>query len=265
MTKIALGIEYIGTNYNGWQRQSHTRSIQAEVEQALGYVADTRIEVFCAGRTDSGVHATGQVIHFEYENSKPNKLRRLDAWVLGGNSNLPDDISINWAKEVPDDFHARFSAHYRRYQYYIYTNKVARASLYKRALWLRKELDTSAMQDACKYLLGEQDFSSLRSSQCESSTPFRNIIAADIKLINNFIVFDVTANAFLHHMVRNIVGCLLEIGANNKTPTWFKEVLNLKDRTKASATAPPEGLYLVNVGYPENYILNNTLYLPFNS
>jgi tRNA pseudouridine38-40 synthase len=260
MPRIALGIEYNGASYSGWQRQSHTNSIQATLEQALSQVADTRIEVFCAGRTDRGVHATGQVIHFDYSE---DKFRKLDAWLLGGNSLLPQDVTINWAQQVSENFHARHSAIYRRYQYYIYINRTIRALLVNKALWSRDDLNILAMQEACQYLIGEQDFSSLRSSRCDARTPYRNILAADIKIINNFIVLDIKANAFLHHMVRNIVGCLLEIGSNKQPPDWLADIIKLKDRTKAARTAPPVGLYLIEVGYPKLFSLEPKIFLPF--
>lgn len=262
MQRIALGIEYNGANYNGWQRQCSTISIQEKLEQALSQVANSDIKVFCAGRTDSMVHATGQVVHFDYNGLSE---RRLDAWLLGGNTLLPHDISINWAKEVSTNFHARFSAQYRRYQYYFYISPVKRAVFANKALCVRKKLNTAAMNEACKYLLGEQDFSSLRSSQCESPTPFRNVMAADIKIINNFIVLDIKANAFLHHMVRNIVGCLLEIGTDQKPASWLKQVLELKDRRQAAKTAPADGLYLIEVGYPKDFALPSEVYLPYSA
>lgn len=252
MPRIALSIEYNGSNYQGWQIQPDYKarpSIQELLENALSMVANSKIEVFCAGRTDRGVHATEQIVHFDY--TKTN--RKLDAWLLGGNSLLPDDISINWVKEVPPDFHARFSAVARRYNYYFYISPAKRGLLNNRALWVKKTLDTKAMQEACNYLIGEQDFSALRSSQCESKSPYRNVIHAKILSKDHFIVLDIKANAFLHHMVRNIVGCLLEIGLGNKPAEWMLEVLKSKDRTKAAKTAPPDGLYLVEVTYPEQY------------
>lgn len=261
MPRIALGIEYDGAAYNGWQRQSHTKSVQMMVEQALSHIADKPIEVFCAGRTDSYVHATGQVIHFDYLS---DKYRKLDAWLIGGNSLLPKDICINWVKAVPDDFHARHSAIYRRYHYYIYMSKTVRALLRGRALCIKHELNLSAMQEACQYLIGEQDFTSLRSSRCDSRTPYRNVLSAEIKVINGFIVLDVKANAFLHHMVRNIVGCLLAIGSNQYSASWLAKVISLKDRTKAAKTASPDGLYLIEVGYPSFFNLAHKINLPFS-
>lgn len=263
MARIALGIEYNGANYHGWQKQGHCKSIQGMLEQALSTVADQSIEVFCAGRTDSKVHATGQVVHFEDPTSLTSNPRELKAWILGGNSRLPKDISINWVQQVPDEFHARFSAVHRRYFYYIYNFPVNRALLTDRALWVRSELDIASMQTACQYLLGEQNFTSLRSSECQSKTPYRNINHANILQHNNFIILDIQANAFLHHMVRNIVGCLLEIGSGNKKSLWLAEVIQAQDRTKAAKTAPPEGLYLVDVGYPENYLSKDSILKPF--
>ncbi len=252
MPRIALSVEYNGANYQGWQRQPNYKekpSIQELLENALSNVADSTIEVCCAGRTDRGVHATEQIVHFDFHRTN----RKLEAWLLGGNSLLPNDISINWVKEVPADFHARFSAIARRYNYYFYYSPVPRGLLNNRALWIRKPLDTIKMQKACDYLIGEQDFSALRSSQCESKSPYRNVIHAIINSHHNFIVLDIKANAFLHHMVRNIVGCLLEIGFGNKPAEWMLEVLQSKDRTKAAKTAAPDGLYLVEVSYPQEY------------
>lgn len=262
MRRIALGVEYYGADYNGWHRQSSLPSIQASLEQAISKVANQQVPIFCAGRTDQGVHATGQVIHFDYDDVTSS--RELSAWILGGNTLLPHDISINWAQDVPNEFHARFSAISRRYHYYIYVSQCPRALLMHKALWVRKELDTQSMQLACKYLLGEQDFSSFRSSQCESTSPNRNIISAEISVVNNFIMLDIKANAFLHHMVRNIVGCLLEIGLGNKPPKWLHGVIDAKDRTKSARTAPPDGLYLVAVEYKPEHALKQKLILPFS-
>jgi tRNA pseudouridine38-40 synthase len=170
-------------------------------------------------------------------------------WILGVNSHLPDDIAVTWAKVVSPDFHARYSAIARRYKYYMYISPYKRVFDCGRAVWLKKQLDINKMQQACEYLLGEQDFSSFRGSDCQSKTPNRNIIHANVYQENNYIIFDVKANAFLHHMVRNIVGCLLEVGFSNKPPQWLQDVILAKDRRSAAITAPPEGLYLVEVQY----------------
>lgn len=260
MQRIALGIEYDGSNYSGWQRQDTVPSIQSILESAISKIADSQIAISCAGRTDSRVHATGQVIHFDYQNKIP---RNLNAWIMGVNSMLPDDISVSWAQVMPDDFHARFSAVARRYQYYIYVSKSQRALLNNKALWVYRNLDLNAMQQACNYLIGEQNFSCFRSSECQSLSPMRNIIAADIVMIKNFIVLDIKANAFLHHMVRNIVGSLLEVGLNKKPSEWFIDLIKGQDRTKAAKTASPVGLYLVSVDYNQKYIVDNPIILPF--
>ncbi|MBP9722951.1 MAG: tRNA pseudouridine(38-40) synthase TruA [Gammaproteobacteria bacterium] len=268
MQRIALGVEYNGINYHGWQRQPEnfaTTSVQAVLEGQLRQIANEKITVYCAGRTDSGVHATEQVVHFDYFNQN-NKPRDLRAWLQGTNSLLPDDISLTWAQYVPNDFHARFSALSRRYQYYIYSSKYSRALLEKRALWLYKNLNIELMQQACKYLIGEHDFSSFRSSQCQAKTSVRIMRDIKISMLNNFIVIDLTANAFLHHMVRNIVSCLIEIGSNKKSAEWIKELLEIKDRTKAPKTIASHGLYLVNVEYDAKFNLpnlTNEIILPF--
>ena len=260
MIRLALGVEYDGTNYKGWQRQDELPTVQYHLEQALSKIANEDISLTCAGRTDAKVHATGQVIHFDYSNNIP---RNLNAWTMGVNSNLPDGISVNWAQIVPNDFNARFTATARRYQYYIYVNQSERALLNNRALWVYRDLNITAMQQACNYLLGEQDFSSFRSSECQSITPMRNVIWAQIKSINNFIVLDVKANAFLHHMIRNIVGSLLEIGLDKQPSEWMQELINVRDRTKAAKTARPEGLYLIEVDYDKKYMINHPVVLPF--
>jgi len=260
--RIALGIEYEGTNYHGWQRQPELPSVQSTLEKAISIVADQEINIFCAGRTDSGVHATGQVVHFDYTNIQ---TRDLNAWTMGVNCFLPNDISVKWAKIVPLDFHARFSATSRRYQYYIYINKHNRALLNNRALWVYRELDIAKMQLACQDLLGEQDFSCFKSSECQSASPMRNVIKADMIKINNFIVFDITANAFLHHMIRNIISCLIEIGLNKRSVNWLCDLIKSKDRKKAAKTAAPHGLYLVDVKYDAKFNLIDNLVLPFNA
>ncbi len=243
--RIALGIEYDGTGFFGWQRQREVNSIQGELEKALSQVANESIEIFCAGRTDAGVHATGQVIHFE-----THALRDMRGWIMGANSNLPTGIAVRWAKPVRDDFHARFSATARRYRYIIYNCKYRPAILGQGLSHYHQNLDVSLMQQAAALLLGEHDFSSFRAIQCQSKTPFRNLMHLQIERYQDFIVIDIKANAFLHHMVRNITGCLLEIGMKKRPPSWIAELLAAKDRTLAAATAKAEGLYLVAVDYP---------------
>ena len=246
--KIALGIEYDGSGYFGWQRQQHVDSIQQRLESALSVIANETITVFCAGRTDAGVHATGQVIHFE-----TTAQRAQGAWTMGVNSHLPDNIAVRWAKSVDDSFHARFSATARRYRYVIYNHRYRPAILAKGVSHCYLPLNEQLMHQAAQYLLGENDFSSFRAAQCQSRTPWRNIHHIAVTRQGEYVIVDIKANAFVHHMVRNIVGSLLEVGAGNQPPQWIDELLKAKDRTQAAATAKPEGLYLVQVDYPLEY------------
>lgn len=243
--KVALGIEYAGENYCGWQKQNHSPSIQEPLEQALSTVAAEPISVFCAGRTDTGVHATGQVIHFELSNTRPDT-----AWLRGANNQLPPDISIVWAKTVCDDFHARFSAQTRSYRYIIQNSETPAAALAKKVTWYRRHLDERLMAEAANYLLGSHDFSSFRAASCQANTATRNVEHVKVGRINQLVFIDIRANAFLHHMVRNIVGCLLKVGDKTKQPDFVQQILAIKDRTKAPDTAKPDGLYLVGVDYP---------------
>ena len=253
MTRIALGIEYNGSNYQGFQRQKDVASIQECLEQALEKVANHPIEIACAGRTDAGVSATQQVIHFDYLGEKE---RKLDSWVRGTNIFLPNDIVVTWSREVPDDFHARFSAFERTYRYIILNTRAPSAILPSGiSFYSGKSLDEELMHDAGQALLGENDFTSFRASQCQSKTPFRNVHHLTVKRKGDFVIVEISANAFLHHMVRNIVGSLLEVGYHRKPKEWIAELLALRDRTKAATNAQPNGLYLVGVGYDANYNL----------
>ncbi|WMS87701.1 tRNA pseudouridine(38-40) synthase TruA [Pleionea litopenaei] len=247
---IALGIEYLGTSYSGWQRQSHSPSVQACVEKALSTIADHNVSVFCAGRTDSGVHALSQVIHFETQVERPSK-----AWVLGGNAHLPDDICVLWAKVMNEEFHARFSAVSRRYRYVILNRKIRPAVLSGQVTWVKENLDEELMHLAAQHLLGEQDFTSFQAASCQSPTPFRNVFNTQVFRHNEYLVIEITANAFLHHMVRNIAGSLIEVGKGNQNPEWIAELLALKDRTKAAPTASPNGLYFVQANYPNQFAI----------
>jgi tRNA pseudouridine38-40 synthase len=246
--RIALGIEYDGSAFYGWQRQREVNSVQQELEIALASVANQPIELSCAGRTDAGVHATGQVVHFD-----TSAVRDSKAWIMGTNTRLPDAIAVRWAQPVADDFHARFSATARRYRYIIYNHKYRPAILRAGLSHYHQTLDIELMRQAAPLLLGEQDFSSFRAMQCQSKTPFRNIHHLTIERRGDFIVLDIKANAFLHHMVRNITGSLLEVGMKNRPPEWIGEVLAAKDRSLAAATAKPGGLYLVDVDYPAQF------------
>jgi tRNA pseudouridine38-40 synthase len=248
MKRYAAQVEYLGTHYSGWQRQGHTKTVQGCVEQAISTVANHIIEVQCAGRTDAGVHATAQVIHFD--SASP---RTIKSWLLGTNANLPEDIRIIWVVEVDETFHARFSAESRTYRYIIYTRSVATSILKSRVTWVKKPLNVVAMNGASQYLLGEQDFTSFRAANCQSTTPMRNIMETRVTKSGKFIVFEIKGNAFLYHMVRNIIGTLIDVGLDHKPSTWVKPLLLLKDRNKASPTAAPDGLYLVSVSYPSKY------------
>lgn len=244
--KIALGVEYDGSGYFGWQRQQHVVSVQQKIEEALTQVANETISVFCAGRTDTGVHATGQVIHFE-----TNAQRAIGAWTMGVNANLPANIAIKWAKIVDESFHARFSAQARRYRYIIYNAPYRSAILNRGVTHHYQPLDVKLMHQAGQYLLGEQNFSAFRAAQCQSLSPWRNIHHVIVSRYDQYVVVDIQANAFLHHMVRNIVGSLLQVGNGSKPITWIRDLLLSEDRTQAAATAKPDGLYLVEVIYPD--------------
>ncbi|WP_218311433.1 tRNA pseudouridine(38-40) synthase TruA [Alteromonas antoniana] len=263
MARIALGIEYDGAAHFGWQRQREVPSVQEYLEKALSVVANTTINVQCAGRTDAGVHATGQVVHFDCDASRPER-----AWTMGVNANLPDSIAVTWCKPVDDDFHARFSATHRRYRYVIYNARLRPAILHGGVTHVYRELDAAKMHDAAQALLGEQDFTSFRAALCQSKTPFRNVTHVSVSRQGQYVILDIRANAFLHHMVRNITGSLIEIGAGEKPADWIAQLLPLKDRTAAAATAKPNGLYLVDVTYPEHFALPRAplgpLFLPEN-
>ncbi len=243
--KLALGVEYLGTNFHGWQLQkSGIRTVQQVVEEALSSIANEPIRVFCSGRTDAGVHAIEQIIHFE-----TNVKREDKAWLFGGNVNLPHDVNFKWAKQVNDDFHARFNAHARQYHYKIHNTPVRSALIGSHSLWEPRELNITAMSAAAEYLLGEHDFSSFRGSLCQAKSPIKTIEFVRLTQTDNEILLDIKANAFLHHMVRNIVGTLLKVGRGEKPIEWAQEVLEAKDRKEAGATAPPQGLYFLKAFY----------------
>jgi len=243
--KLALGVEYLGTNFHGWQLQkSGIRTVQQVVEQALSSVADHPVRVFCSGRTDAGVHALEQVIHFETTAKREDK-----AWVLGGNVNLPFDVNFKWAKQVNDDFHARFDAHARQYHYKIHNTPVRSAVKHAYTLWESRTLDIKLMNQAAECLIGEHDFSSFRGSLCQAKSPIKTVEFIRLTQSGNGILLDIKANAFLHHMVRNIVGTLIKVGKGEQDSAWVKTVLDAKDRKQAGATAEPQGLYFVKAFY----------------
>ncbi len=256
--RIALGIEYDGSQFCGWQMQSHgIRTVQASVEKALSLVAAEPIQVICAGRTDTGVHAIDQVVHFETSSERPEK-----AWVLGVNTHLPDDVASVWARPVDDDFSARFTATARQYRYVILNRKARAAILRDKICWRHGELDERLMHQAAQALIGDQDFSSFRSSACQANHPRRVVHFINVHRKGDFIYIDIRANAFLHHMVRNIAGSLLMIGQKEKSVDWMAELLSAQDRTQAGPTAPAGGLYLVKVTYPEHYDFPGKIHLP---
>lgn len=244
--RIAAAVEYDGSSFCGWQRQSHSPSVQAEVEAALTTVANEPITVACAGRTDTGVHGTNQIIHFDTQAD-----RQPRNWLLGANANLPYGIRLHWVEEKSASFHARFSATARTYRYVI-TNQPQRSALFHHWLtWEKKPLDESLMNHAAQQLLGENDFSSFRAAGCQSNSPNRNVHSVRVWRQAGLVICEITANAFLHHMVRNIAGSLLCIGRGEKSVEWLVSLLACRDRTRAPATAPANGLYLVKVSYPE--------------
>ena len=246
--RIAAGIEYDGSAYHGWQSQTGIHTIQSHIETALSRVADQPIQIICAGRTDAGVHAIGQVIHFDTTAQRPNK-----AWIFGTNTYLPSDIGVTWIRTVSDDFHARFSAISRRYHYLIYTRSIRPSIGHHQVTWNHRALDLERMSQAAAFLVGKHDFTSYRGTNCQSKSPIRTVTELIITCRGNMIVLDICANAFLQHMVRNIAGVLMSIGAGEHEPEWARDVLDARDRKAAGITAPPHGLYLVNVQYPAQF------------
>ncbi len=250
MPRVAIGLEYHGGAYAGWQAQPGLRTIQGCVEEALGRVAAQPVEVTCAGRTDAGVHAVGQVAHFDAD-----ARRTPRGWTLGANTLLPPDISVAWAQEVPADFHARRRAESRTYCYLI-ANFGTRAALAAgRATFIHRPLDAVRMQAAAAWLLGEHDFSAFRAAQCQARTPVRRLRELSVERQGDWILIRAAANAFLHHMVRNIAGLLIAVGRGRAPAEWAREVLASRDRTQGAATAPPDGLYFWRVQYGPAYRL----------
>ncbi len=243
--RIALGVEYDGSVFCGWQRQVQPETVQQHVETALSHVANEPVTVICAGRTDTGVHAIEQVIHMETTVQRDSR-----AWVLGGNTHLPPQISLMWAMSVAENFHARFSAIRRRYQYVILNRPVRPTYLHKRVTWAYLPMDELRMAEAAQLLVGEHDFSSYRAVACQASSPVRTIYQLDVTRRDGLIYIDIEANGFLHHMVRNIAGVLMKIGAGAQSPVWARQVLEYRNRRQGGVTARPDGLYLAQVTYP---------------
>lgn len=260
MQRIALAVEYNGADFHGLQaQQAGVRTIQAELEKALSSIADEAITIVCAGRTDAGVHATQQIIHFDTLSQRP-----LKAWVQGANARLPRSVSIQWVKPVTEDFHARFSAFNRTYRYHIYSNTVRPALANDQVTWFKRRLDLRRMVEAGRCLVGEHDFTSFRSSQCQAQSPVRTVEYLRWVEQQGLIVLEIKANAFLHHMVRNFMGTLLTVGAGDREVAWVKTVLDARDRNRASATAPAAGLYLVEVGYDSKFELPDVARYPLH-
>jgi tRNA pseudouridine38-40 synthase len=250
MPRLALGVEYDGTAFAGWQFQGHARTVQGELQAALGKVADHPVELVAAGRTDAGVHARHMVAHFDTASSRP-----LHGWVLGANANASDEITVLWARPVPDDFHARHSAIARSYLYRIGSGPVRPALDRHRVCWVRHALDVERMHEAAQALVGHHDFSAFRAAECQSPTPVRNLQQIAVTGDEQGIAVTLRANAFLHHMVRNIVGSLLLVGRGERSVAWLAEVLQGRDRTRAGPTAPPQGLYFLDAEYPASFAL----------
>ncbi len=248
MARWAAGVEYLGTRYSGWQRQGHAPSIQQEVERVLSAVADHPVKVIAAGRTDAGVHALNQVIHFDSD-----AARAPHAWLLGGNSQLPRDISLRWVQPADAEFHARYGATARSYRYVMWSGRARSALLDGRVTWLVGPLEAAPMHRAAQALVGEHDFSAFRDADCQSRTPMRNLQAISVRRAGEFTVLDVKANAFLHHMVRNIAGVLMAIGQGKQPEDWARTVLESRDRARGAVTAEAAGLCFVGPQYPERF------------
>jgi tRNA pseudouridine38-40 synthase len=246
--RIALGIEYDGTAYNGWQRQKIGTGVQALVEKALSAVANHAVDVVCSGRTDTGVHATGQVIHFDTDSE-----RTQHSWILGANSNLPDDINVRWARSVTEKFNARYAATTRTYRYLILNSRIRSALFRHRAWCVHEALQEEPMQKAANFLLGKHDFSAFRAAGCQASTAIRTLSRLEVARHGEWLGITVTANAFLQHMVRNIAGTLVAVGKGDRPVAWVGDILAGQDRTAAGIAAPAQGLTLVQVIYPESF------------
>jgi tRNA pseudouridine38-40 synthase len=247
-TRMVLGVEYDGSGFYGWQWQVQQRNVQQVLEQALSKIANHPVTVQCAGRTDTGVHALEQVVHFDTTTTRP-----LHAWLMGGNSQLPPDVRITWVQEAIGDFHARYSAIARFYRYVILNRPIKSALLREQVTWCATPLDADKMHHAAQALIGQHDFSSFRAQSCQSKSPCRLMYFIDVYRDGDKVIMDISANAFLHHMVRNIAGVLMAIGSDKQPVEWTKELLLVKNRKLGGITAPPDGLYLGGVYYPNHY------------
>jgi tRNA pseudouridine38-40 synthase len=248
--RYAIGLEYDGSEFLGWQIQRQEPTVQGCVERALARVADHEVRVTASGRTDTGVHAVGQVAHFD---SQADRTKRQ--WLLGANSNLPAGVSVLWIRSVDSSFHARFSAFARTYRYLVLNRWIRPALDASRMSWCREPLDAAKMHAAARVLRGEHDFASFRASNCQARHAVREIQEIAVQRSGDIVSLDVTANGFLYHMVRNIAGCLLKVGVGESDVGWVRQVLDARDRSVAAPTAPPEGLYFVGARYPAEYRL----------
>lgn len=246
--RIALGVEYDGMPYSGWQSQPDGNTVQDALQQAIAGIAGSLVKIHAAGRTDTGVHAAEQVVHFDAPLERP-----LSAWVRGVNALLPATIAVRWAHPVPDAFHARFSATGRCYRYALLNRPIRSALLHGKVGWFHASLEVDAMRDAVRYLLGEHDFSAFRAAECQAKSPVKRLSRLDIERRGDLIVFDLEADAFLHHMVRNIVGCLVYVGKGKYAPDWIHTVLESRDRKIAAPTFMPDGLYLQKIRYDTHW------------
>jgi len=257
--RIALGIQYDGSAYHGWQMQDELLpTVQLLLERAISYVANHSVRIVCAGRTDAGVHASCQVVHFDTKAD-----RDAYSWVLGTNSNLSNAIRVLWAKPMPDSFHARFSATARHYRYLLYNERIKPGILRHFVGWYHRPLDENLMQLAASTLLGEHDFSAFRGAKCQAKHPVRKLYKLTIKRQECLFIIDIQANAFLLHMVRNIVGALLVVGSVDQPPEWMEYLLKSCDRQKGGMMVSPYGLYLVSVDYPDQFVLPKIAREPF--
>lgn len=248
MKRIALGLEYAGPLFCGWQTQPGGGSVQDALEKALAAIAGHPIQTHCAGRTDAGVHGVNQVVHFDTDAHRPDS-----AWVRGVNSHLPTGVAVRWSQEVPSDFHARYSARGRRYRYLL-TNRPQRAGLWQgRIGWYHRPLALAPMQEAARHLLGEHDFSSFRAAECQAKTPVKDLREIAVSQAGELFIFDFEASAFLHHMIRNIVGSLLHVGKGAAPPDWMAELLAQRNRQMAAPTFAPDGLYFMGPHYEAHW------------
>lgn len=260
VVRVAAGIEYEGSAFCGWQSQPNGRTVQDVLEHAMGRVADAPVRTVCAGRTDAGVHAIAQVVHFDVPSPRPEQ-----AWIRGVNAALPESVAVRWARVVPDDFHARFCARSRSYRYVLFNHAVRPAILHGRVGWFHAPLDLDAMAAAAALLVGEHDFSAFRAAECQAKSPVKSLFRAEVTRHGACFLFDLCANAFLQHMVRNIVGALVYVGKGARPPAWPAELIRLRERRLAAPTFSPAGLYLSGVDYDAHWQLpsNGRIIAPF--